>query len=126
MKKLKSILNFIAIAAGVVFMAVMLMVVIDGDKDKKEKKDVPLGGLPELEEINKRLCDTCSYKTSDIKPGQVWFFVQNAENPFKENDTILYQVIDIKGDYVQYIWLDKDTNSTKKDMFIVGSKLLTK
>lgn len=37
-----------------------------------------------------------------LKSGQVWFEVVNDHNPFLENDTTFYEVLEIRGKYVKY------------------------
>ena len=66
------------------------------------------------------------YATRDIKPivniGDVWGYPVKTPDPFKKYESEKNRVIDIKGDYVQYIRNDKDTCSTNIRTFVFNSK----
>jgi len=56
------------------------------------------------------------------KIGEVWLYPVNKNDPFKKYDTEVSRVINIKGDYIQYIINDKDTASSTISTFIYNSK----
>lgn len=62
-----------------------------------------------------------------VKKGQIWYYVRNEANDFIENDTIFYDVIDIKGDYYKILTRTSnysDEDITDRNYFKKGNKLL--
>jgi hypothetical protein len=70
---------------------------------------------PQLKSVPSTVKKTLSSK-QEIKVGQRWIFTSG--NPFR-TDSIVYQVLDIKGNYVQYINVDHIKH--KNDPFYVES-----
>lgn len=67
---------------------------------------------------------SCKNEEDKIKVGQTWKTVIGEKNPY-EKPTFLYRkVIDIQGDYVQYIENKKDTLNDSKYWFLVSAKLV--
>lgn len=64
------------------------------------------------------------YKTSDVKPGQVWVWESSQnDNPFKKSRIDTMRVIDVKNNYVLYV-VKNDTFSENIRLFRVGSRLI--
>ena len=67
---------------------------------------------------------SCKNEEDKIKVGQTWKVVIGEKNPY-EKPTFLYRkVIDIQGDYVQYIENKKDTLNDSKYWFLVSAELV--
>ena len=67
---------------------------------------------------------SCQNEEDKIKVGQTWKVVLQEKNPY-EKPTFLYRkVIDIQGDYVQYIENKKDTLNDSKYWFLVSAELV--
>ena len=60
-------------------------------------------------------------KEATIAVGQVWLYNDDANNPFNLENPRHRTVLDIKGDYVLYVNVFKDTLSVSKGVFIRNS-----
>ena len=47
-----------------------------------------------------------------VKPGMTMFNVMGEEDPFAKKDTTWIRVIQIKNEYVQYVYLNKEHEDT--------------
>jgi hypothetical protein len=63
-------------------------------------------------------------KISSMKVGQVWKHTYDENNPYKETIIYYHKIISINGDYILYIENNKDTLSSKKNLFILNSDLV--
>lgn len=63
-------------------------------------------------------------KEDEIEIGQTWKCTHFEDNPFKETIIVFRKVIDIQGEYVQYIENEKDKRSDKKYWFVINSELV--
>ena len=59
-------------------------------------------------------------KTIDI--GQIWVFNDDVNDPFNNDNPRFRKVINMNGDYVEYVTIYHDTLSCKKSKFIIDSK----
>ena len=60
-----------------------------------------------------------------VRPGQVWLYTINEDNPFETPSYYTNYVLDVKRGYVRYIggfW--SGTNTANIDWFKTGSRLL--
>lgn len=67
---------------------------------------------------------SCKKQESDIKKGQTWKVVIGEKNPYEKPIFLYRKVIDIQGDYVQYIENKKDTLNDSKYWFLVSAVLV--
>ena len=67
---------------------------------------------------------SCENKEDKIKVGQTWKLVLGEKNPYKKPTIYYNRVIDIQGDYVQYIQDGKDTLSDSKRWFLISAELV--
>ena len=58
---------------------------------------------------------------STIAANQVWLYNDDASNPFNIEKPRYRTVLDMKGDYVMYVNVFKDTLSASKGVFIRNS-----
>lgn len=59
-----------------------------------------------------------------VKPGQYYKLVLYDEDPFKEDVSIYYQILDVKDGYVQFVNLEsRDTSSEPLRFFIRSIQL---
>lgn len=67
---------------------------------------------------------SCKSDEDKIKLGQKYKVVYGEENPYEKPIFHYNKVIDIQGDYVQYIQDGKDTLSDSKRWFLVSAVLV--
>ncbi len=67
---------------------------------------------------------SCENEKNKIKVGQTWKVVIGEKNPYEKPIFLYRKVIDIQGDYVQYIQNKKDTLNDSKYWFLVSAELL--
>lgn len=67
---------------------------------------------------------SCENEEHKIKVGQTWKLVLGEKNPYEKPTFRYNRVIDIHGDYVQYIQDGKDTLSDSKRWFLISSELV--
>jgi len=60
-------------------------------------------------------------KEATIEIGQVWLYNDDANNPFNSEKPRHRTVLDVKGDYILYVNVFKDTLSVSKRVFIKNS-----
>lgn len=67
---------------------------------------------------------SCESKEGEIKVGQTYKLVIGERNPYEKPTFHYNRVIDIQGDYVQYVEDGKDTLSDSKRWFLISSELV--
>lgn len=64
------------------------------------------------------------FDEDNVKPGQFYKLTLNNEDPFKEDVSIYYQILDVKDGYVQFVNLESsDTSSETLRFFLKGVEL---
>ena len=59
----------------------------------------------------------------ELSKGDIYYYEFNEDNPFEEKYTKYYKVIDVKGNYVQYVdTVRNDTSSCSRSSFVRWNK----
>ena len=59
----------------------------------------------------------------ELSKGDIYYYEFNEDNPFEEKFTKYYKVIDVKGNYVQYVdTVRNDTSSCSRSSFVRWNK----
>lgn len=69
-------------------------------------------------------CPKEEKKVIELKVGQTWKYRYNADNPYEKSPMLFRTIIDVEGEYVQYVQDGGDTLSDSKSMFVVNSVLV--
>ena len=67
---------------------------------------------------------SCKNEEDKIKVGQTYKLVIGEKNPYRKPTFHYNRVIDIQGDYVQYVEDGKDTLSDSKRWFLISAELV--
>lgn len=62
-------------------------------------------------------------KAIELKVGQTWKYSYNSDNPYEKSPMIYRTIIDLEGNYVQYVQDGGDTLSDSQRNFVVNSVL---
>jgi len=65
-------------------------------------------------------------RTNELKPGQIWVWEYNSDNPYAKKIIHYDKIISTNGKYLLYVEDGKDTVSDKKLYFMETRKIIKK